>query len=58
MGVAGRLTAAGEPEAWVAEAARLADAGVSDLTISSPPGASPQEGLAAMLAAREAIIAG
>jgi probable F420-dependent oxidoreductase len=57
VGVAGRLTATGEPEAWVAEAARLAGAGVSDLTISSPPGASPQEGLAAMLAAREAIIA-
>ena len=56
VSVAGRLTAAGEPEEWIAEAARLADGGVSDLTISAPPGASPQEGLAAMLAARAAII--
>jgi len=53
--VAGRLTASGEPEAWVAEAARLSDGGVTDLTISPPPGAGPQEGLAAMIAAREAI---
>ena len=57
VGVAGRLTAAGEPEAWVADAARLRDAGVSDLTIGPPAGATAQEGLAAMVAAREAILA-
>ena len=38
VGVAGRITAAGEPEAWVAEAARLRDGGVTDLTISAPAG--------------------
>jgi len=57
VGVAGRLTASGEAEAWVAEAARLREAGVGDLTISPPPGSSPEEGLAAMVAAREAIVA-
>ena len=57
VAVAGRITAAGEPEAWVAEAARLRDGGVTDLTISAPAGAAPQEGLAAMLAARAAILA-
>ena len=52
-----RCTAAGDADAWSAEAARLRDAGVTDLTLSPPPGASPDEGLAALIAARIAITA-
>ncbi len=58
VGVAGRITATGDPGAWAAEAARLRDAGVSDLTIGPPPGAGPADGLAAMIAAREAVLSG
>jgi probable F420-dependent oxidoreductase len=57
VAIAGRLTAAGDAQAWAAEAARLSEAGVTDLTISPPPGASPDEGLAALIAARDAITA-
>jgi alkanesulfonate monooxygenase SsuD/methylene tetrahydromethanopterin reductase-like flavin-dependent oxidoreductase (luciferase family) len=57
VAVAGRITAAGDPQEWAAEAARLRDAGITDLTIGAPPGASPSDGLAAMIAAREAVLA-
>jgi probable F420-dependent oxidoreductase len=55
VAVAGRVTAAGDPDDWLATATRLSDAGGTDLTIWPPKGASPQEGLAAMLAAHEVI---
>jgi probable F420-dependent oxidoreductase len=57
VAVAGRLTADGDAQASAAEAARLSEAGVTDLTISPPLGASPDEGLAALIAARSAITA-
>jgi probable F420-dependent oxidoreductase len=53
--IAGRVTATGDPEEWVAAAVRLREAGGTDLTIWPPPGASPQKGLSAMLAARDVI---
>jgi len=40
-----------------AEVARLRAGGVTDVTLSPPPGSSPQEGLAAMLAAKDAVAA-
>ena len=55
VGIAGRVTATGDPEEWVATAKRLSDAGGTDLTIWPPSGASPKDGLAAMLAAHAAI---
>jgi probable F420-dependent oxidoreductase len=57
VAIAGRLTAAGDAEAWVAETVRLSEGGVTDLTLSAPPGSSPEEGLAALIAARIAITA-
>jgi probable F420-dependent oxidoreductase len=57
VAIAGRVTATGEPRDWVATATRLSAAGGTDLTIWPPAGASPQEGLSAMLAARDAIAA-
>ncbi len=55
VAIAGRVTAAGDPREWVATATRLSEAGGTDLTIWPPPGASAQDGLAAMLAAHEVI---
>jgi probable F420-dependent oxidoreductase len=57
VGIAGRLTASGDPQQWMATAARLSEAGATDLTIWPPPGESPQDALAAMLAARDMIAA-
>jgi probable F420-dependent oxidoreductase len=55
VAIAGRVTAAGDPDDWLASATRHGDAGATDLTIWPPRGASPQEGLAAMIATRRVI---
>jgi hypothetical protein len=55
VGIAGRVTATGEPEEWLATATRFREAGGTDLTIWPPPGASPEDGLAALLAAHRVI---
>jgi len=55
VAIAGRVTASGEPQDWVATATRLREAGGTNLTIWPPGDASPEAGLAAMIAGREAI---
>ena len=55
VGIAGRVMASGDVDAAAAEAARMRTAGVTDLTILPPLGASANEGLAALLAAHAAI---
>jgi probable F420-dependent oxidoreductase len=55
VGIAGRVTATGDPKEWVATSTRFFEAGGTDLTIWPPPGASLQQGITAMLAAREEI---
>jgi probable F420-dependent oxidoreductase len=55
VAIAGRVTATGNPEDWLASATRLRDAGGTDLTIWPPADASPDEGLDAMSRARAAI---
>lgn len=55
VAVGGRLTASGDRGEWTEAAARMSEAGVTDLTIWPPKGAGPREALAAMAAAREAV---
>lgn len=55
--IVGRVPTGPSAPAPSAEAARLRAAGATELTIFPPPGASPDEALAALLAARTAIMA-
>lgn len=56
FGISARLAATPDSaDQWLAEAKRLRDAGATDLTITSPPGATPEQGAAAMIAVKEAI---
>lgn len=54
--IAGRVTAGpGGPEAWIAEARRQKDAGVTDLNIATPPEMGPAESLQRLIEAKDAI---
>jgi probable F420-dependent oxidoreductase len=56
LGIAARLNATGsDPETWVAEAKRFREAGATEITLSPPPGANATDGVAAMIATKDAI---
>jgi probable F420-dependent oxidoreductase len=54
LGIAARL-GAGDAEQAAADAARVSAAGATEVTLTPPPGSGPQDGVAAMIAAKDAI---
>jgi len=54
--ISGSVTLGDDVDAWTAEAVRQRDAGVTALDLTPPPGLSPMESVAAVVAARPILV--